>query len=279
MIKIQSKAFSMKDSVMASFHGPKYRCPFHLHQLAEIAYITSGEVMVKTLDKITVAKAGDMVFVPPYQPHAFFSEDGKSVKIWLLLFSHSLALDIFGHDNTFDRYSNVVFTPSEELSLFISKQLFDTKEQLIDISKSDLPKIKAIIYPILNEYLQNVSAVSKQSGLSSNTAVDTLKYLSMHFMDENLTLNDISKAIGYSPSQISHTLSSALGVNLKTLINSMKIDYAKYLLLFSEKSIYNISIESGFSCERSFHRAFKKVTDVTPLEYRRTRKKQQNDTP
>lgn len=272
MIKIQSKAFSTKDSVMASFHGPRYRCPFHLHQLAEIAYVTDGEVMVKTLDKVTVAKSGDMVFVPPYQPHAFFSEDGKEVKIWLLLFSHSLTIDIFGNESTFDRYSSVVFTPSEELRIYISKQLFDTNELLVDISKSELPKIKAIIYPILNEYLQTVSEVGGQSSLRSNTVVDTLKYVSAHFMDENLTLNDISKAIGYSHSQISHTLNSVLGVNLKTLINSMKIDYAKHLLLFSEKSIYNISVESGFSCERSFHRAFKTVMGTTPLEYKRLRK-------
>ena len=231
MIRIQSRAFSTKDSVMASFHGPKYRCPFHLHQLAEIAYVTSGELIVKTLDKITVAKCGDMVFIPPYQPHAFFSEDGKSVQIWLLLFSRSLTLDIFGNESTFDRYSNVVFTPSEELKLYVSKQLFDTNEQLVDITRSELPKVKAIIYPILNEYLQSASAVSSQSGLRSNTAVDALKYISAHFMEKTLTLNDISKAIGYSHSQISHTLGSVLGVNLKTLINSLKIDYAKHLLL------------------------------------------------
>ncbi len=274
MIKIQRKAFSMNDSVMASFHGPKYRCPFHLHQLAEIAYVTSGELLVKTLDKITTAKAGDMIFIPPYQPHAYFSEDGKSVKIWLLLFSYSLALDVFGDVSAFDRYYDVVFTPSEELALFISKQLIDTEEQLVNVSKKELPKIKAIIYPILNEYMENVPIVNKQSGLRSNPTVDTLKYLSAHFKDENLSLDAISHSIGYSCSQISHTLNSALGVNLKTLINSMKIDYAKNLLLSGEKSIYNISIESGFSCERSFHRAFKKITGSTPLEYKRSHKKQ-----
>ena len=274
MIKIQRKAFSTQDAIMASFHGPKYRCPFHLHQLAEIAYITEGEVSVKTLDKITVAKAGDMVFVPPYQPHAYYTEDSQSVKIWLFLFSYSLALDAFRDVTAFDRYYDVVFTPTEELRCFISKQLLDTGEKLVNLQINELPKVKAIIYPILNEYIEKVPVVNSQKGLRSNPTVDTLKYLSFHFMDEGLNLEQISRAIGYSKSQISHTLNSVLGVNLKTLINSMKIDFAKNMLLSGDESIYKISVESGFSCERSFHRAFKMITGVTPLEYKRIRSKQ-----
>ena len=264
---IQRRAFSFNDAVMASVHGPRYRCPFHIHQLAEIAYVIDGTLNVKTLEKTTPAKAGDMVFVPPYQPHGYYSEDGQTVKIWLLLFSYSLVSDALGNDTAFNRYYDIAFTPSEELKNFVHNRLIDTGELIVDIEKKDLLGVKSLIYPIINEYVQTVPTVGKETGIRQNALVDTLKYLSSHFREE-ITLEKVSAAIGYSKSEISHTLSKVLSMNFRTLINALRIDYAKNILLTKNYTIDQVSWDCGFTCERSFHRAFKAITGTTQLEYK-----------
>ncbi len=264
---IQRRAFSFNDSVMASIHGPKYCCPFHIHQLAEIAYVIDGSVSVRTLAKTTLAKAGDMVFVPPYQPHEYFTDVGQPVKIWLLLFSYSLVSDALGTDTTFNRYYDIVFTPSEELKNLVHNRLIDTGEQMVDIEKKDMLGVKSLIYPIINEYMQNAPTVGKETGIRQNSLIDTLKYLSIHFREE-VTLEQVSAAIGYSQSEISHTLSGALSMNFRAIVNSLRIDYAKNILCTKNYSIKQVSWECGYTCERSFHRAFKSITGITPMEFK-----------
>jgi len=264
---IQLRAFSFNDAVMASVHSPKYRSAIHIHQLAEIAYVVDGCITVKTQGKTTVAKKGDMVFIPPFQLHGYYSEDGQNVKIWLMLFSYSLISEVLGNDKAFTRYCNIVFTPTDELKNFVYSRMFDTQEVLLDLEKNDLLGVKSLIYPIINEFLQTMPDVAKHSQIQKNALVDILKYLSSHFR-ENITLEDISSSIGYSKSEISHTLSKALSMNLRTLINSLRIAYAKEIMLTKDYSVNRVSLECGYSCERSFHRAFKAITGTTPLKYK-----------
>lgn len=263
----QRKAFSFNDAVMASIHGPRYCCPFHMHQLAEIAYVIEGEVSVETLGEQTVLKSGDMLFVPPYEPHAYHTDDSCPVKIWLLLFSYSLVSDVLGNDTVINRYHKVAFKPSVELKKFVNNRLIDTGELMVEVDKKELLTIKSLIYPIIDEYMHEVSEVNREGRVRKNSLVDTLKYLYSHFKEE-VTLEQVANAIGYSKSEISHTLSKSLSMNFRTLVNSLRVDYAKKLLNAKNCSIKNVSWECGFSCERSFHRVFKAFTRLTPMEYR-----------
>ena len=219
-----------------------------------------------------------MVFVPPYQPHEYYTEDGQGVKIWLLLFSYSLVSDAIGNDTAFDRYYDITFTPSEELKQFVHNRLIDTGELIVDVSKKELLSIKSLIYPIVNEYMQTVPTVGKETGIRQNSLIDTIKYISAHFR-EDITIERVSGAIGYSKSEISHTLSKAFSMNFRNVINSLRIDYAKNLLLAKSYSINQVSWECGFNCERSFHRAFKAITGKTPLEYKSSRTISRNPDP
>ena len=93
-----------------------------------------------------------------------------------------------------------------------------------------------------------------------------LVYLSEHFKDK-ITLTDLSRALGYTKGYISHCLESIPNYNFNSLLNSLRIEYAKILLATTEMKSIDIAYESGFSCERSFHRAFKAFTGMAPREY------------
>jgi two-component system response regulator YesN len=50
----------------------------------------------------------------------------------------------------------------------------------------------------------------------------------------------------------------------------IRIDRAKELLDFTDKSIAEIAEASGFSNQNYFTRTFKKITGMTPSHYRKT---------
>ena len=269
MLIIQNKNFATSDSVMSSFHHSRYVNKAHIHQFAELVYVLDGEFTVISSGKTEIAKKGDVAIIQPYQPHGYFTEKGKKVKIWLLLFSHSLISDFLSDQTNYLRYKNCVFTPSEHIQKFIEARTFDTDEKKKKLDFNGIRKIKATLYPIFDEYVSRVQLLDEYQNTSSSVIAKIMIYLSEHFK-ENLTIRDVSHAIGYSESYISRCISENFNINFRTLLNSVRIEHAKSLLITKESNTFLAGLESGFTCERSFHRAFVNITGMSPKEYKKT---------
>ncbi len=250
----------------------------HIHQFAEIVYILDGETEVRQKGRREMARPGDVVVLYPYQPHGFYTESDKRVKFWMLLFSDSLIADIIRQENAYLGYEKTVFTPSPELKAFIESKMFDTQENLIELNASQSLDIKAILYPILSEFLKQkqspirLNTALKEKSLSSDPVIRTVNYLRVNFC-RNVLINDCAKEIGYSNSYISHCLSKFVGMTFIELRDALRVSYAKNLLTHDVASVYTIGVECGFNCERSFERSFKKATGLTPRQYRRKNSK------
>ena len=98
-----------------------------------------------------------------------------------------------------------------------------------------------------------------------------LLYINEHYK-ENISLAQIGSALGYSPKYISLCLSKVENFNLFNLINSLRSDYAKTLLLSTDLKMIDIAYECGYTNEKSFYRAFKQVTGMTPGEYKKQKR-------
>lgn len=284
---IQKDNFTSKDSVRATFKNCRYLKALHIHPLGEIVLVINGELWVKTNGNNEVARAGDVVIIPPYQIHGFFTPENTKVNFWMLLFPDHLMMDILHNVGS---YSSTVFRPSDELRAFIKTKLFDTNEKLIELDEKKLIDVKALLYPVFSEFLatnkQNSQyAISENvEGSSYELVTRAVNYLRTNFCND-VRIDDCSAAIGYSVSYIYASLSKVLGMTFLELRDDLRISYAEHLLSCGDMSIYLVAIECGFNSERSFERAFKKVNNVTPRQYRtimrekRRQKKQPTVTP
>lgn len=271
MIQIQKQGFTLNDAVVTHYHYKKYRRPKHIHQLAEVVYILDGEVTVTVNGKNETAKKGDIVFIPPFTFHRFYSTDEKPVNLWLFMFSYSILSNIMHEGEMVIKYDRVVFTPSDEVRRLLESRMFDTKDKIVYPNESSARRIRAFLYPIIDEYLSCAKIIKETRGTGTDAILKALNFMSEHF-SENITLSDVAAAIGYSESHVSHSFSSILDVNFRECLNMFRIEYAKRLILTTNMSIVLISIESGFNCERSFHRAFWKSMSTTPARYRELHK-------
>lgn len=99
------------------------------------------------------------------------------------------------------------------------------------------------------------------------------KHLSKNkwFLLPNLTLEELANKLETTPQILSATINSSYGLNFSSLINSLRIEYAKELLSNfnkSEKSISEIMYDCGFVSKSSFNTIFKSKTGVTPSQFR-----------
>ncbi len=92
------------------------------------------------------------------------------------------------------------------------------------------------------------------------------------YMDGELTLQKLAKAVAISPHHLSQTINEQLNQNFIDFINAYRIEEAKRMLVDPAKRHYSIlavSEEVGFNSKSAFNTAFKKHANMTPSEFRK----------
>lgn len=95
-----------------------------------------------------------------------------------------------------------------------------------------------------------------------------VSYCSAHF-DEDLSLTVLEEKVHLNKYYISHLFSNRLGLRFNEYVNSLRISEACKYLLYSGRSIIEISESVGFNTPRTFNRAFIRQIGMSPSEYRK----------
>ncbi|MBS4462116.1 helix-turn-helix domain-containing protein [Aerococcaceae bacterium zg-B36] len=98
-------------------------------------------------------------------------------------------------------------------------------------------------------------------------------FKAIQFIHNNINtviqVKDAANATGYSYSYLKQIFKHETGLTLSQFIAKTKIDVAKELLTYSNHSISYISNYLCFSSQSYFQNQFKKLTGLTPLQYRK----------
>ena len=92
------------------------------------------------------------------------------------------------------------------------------------------------------------------------------------FLDPELSLSTLSKAMGLNRNQLSQLINTGIGENFYDFINKYRIEEVKRLMVDPQKQNYNllgIALEAGFKSKSTFNLIFKRFTGLTPTEYRK----------
>ncbi len=90
------------------------------------------------------------------------------------------------------------------------------------------------------------------------------------YLEEGLTLASLAHAIDIEPHQLTLFLNRHLKTNFHDFINAYRIEAAKKLLVNEPSDkILAIAFRTGFNSKASFNRVFRKITGLTPSQYRK----------
>ena len=96
-----------------------------------------------------------------------------------------------------------------------------------------------------------------------------LDYIDAH-LDDNLTVDGLSEIACFSKYHFHRQFSHYTGIAVGQLIQLKRLTRASYQLAIQrEQSITDIALAAGFENSESFSRAFKKMFQQTPSEFRR----------
>jgi AraC-like DNA-binding protein/ligand-binding sensor protein len=98
-----------------------------------------------------------------------------------------------------------------------------------------------------------------------------LRHMEQH-LHEEISRDDVANVACLSPSHFSRVVKQTFGQSFTDLLAKMRVDKARELLARSDKSLIQICLDCGFSDPSYFTKVFRKYTNHTPTEYRRTRR-------
>ena len=131
---------------------------------------------------------------------------------------------------------------------------------------NDLFDISNLNYRMILDYTEKVEKL-KLGKDPSPMFIAVCNYIQKH-ISEPISTAEIAESLFLSRSHLSTKFKEETGLNLTDFIQEEKIEEAKRLLRYSEKSISAISLYLGFSSQSHFTKIFKKSVGKTPREYR-----------
>lgn len=227
----------------------------HIHEYSEILYCQKGNGDILINGKRVYLQDNEFVFIPPNYIHQYNLVD---VNVICAVFSNDFIPLFFkltkGRKLVIEKFK------SEEL-----KKIF---EALPQIDKNNSILIMAYLNLICNKVLE--CGTFEKSTLSDGALYQkVISYMSENF-NQDISLKKIADTFGYNKKYLSGALHSLTGMHFTDFTAMYRVESAKKLLIqSSELSVTEISAKCGFTSINTFNRKFKKLTSMTPTQYRK----------
>lgn len=125
---------------------------------------------------------------------------------------------------------------------------------------------------ILKLFAYFLSGITQQPPLSSTFISQAIQYLNTH-MAQPITIADVCREVCISKYHLCRTFKQATGCTIMDYLLKTRLEASKQMLISTNLTISEISIQAGFSSISYFCRVFRNQNQVTPLQFRNQMKK------
>lgn len=245
---------------------------FHWHYEYELLAVLKGSITVRVNSRMLVLKKNDIILINSKVVHEIQCEQEDNLCMVLQL-DPALFKNEKGESAFYRFYLNSV---TDELPVkggylhFVKRA---AKILLGSLKKDETSyyRVRAQVYALiadLFEYVEyDMSIQTEQSDHDIALLMDIIDYLRDHVEDRDV-LKHLCREIGMSSKTVHRYLKTHVGMSVKDMVDTLKVDKAKRLLKHTEKNMNCIIDECGFGSENTFYRIFRQNTGLTPREYR-----------
>lgn len=242
-------------------------CQPHWHESPEFIYVLKGAFTFTLNQETLTLQKGGMIYILHDVIHSLQATEQGSELI-TVQFSPHLFSDIHQDLPICYRLCNeTLYTPKDHA----------VKQALIDLARhnlhtSDLTDYykMSLIYRLL-DILNNAGEQIHTPQLhkkDEKIIKQAIEYINENYQHE-MTLSDIAQQFGVSYHYFSKLFKKISGHNFKEYITAVRINKAKFLLKNTHIPITEISQACGFNEHKHLIVAFKKISNMTPTEYRK----------
>ena len=248
---------------------------------SRLYYVTEGEAKIHFADGIYTLHPNHLYFIPAFTRHSYICnshfvhyylhiyDDHKSDEDWLELWD-------FPFEIPTGKWELQLFERLCEINPHMSLQNSDTstydnnptlmKSLMKNRQRAFCDKVESrgIVLQLLARLFKQAKSKIETK---DNRIVKAVLYIHRH-IGETISLNTLADNACLSKDHFIRLFKSEMNMTPLQYINQKKIEKAQLLLITEALSVKEISFRLAFDDYSYFNRLFKKLTGMTPQEYR-----------
>lgn len=242
----------------------------HAHREIEIDYILYGAVELLLSGDSFHMKKGDIILINSNKLHWW--QHAEDCLICRILISDRMIKKTLGrHSASF--WCNSVTNSAKDVDR-LRVVLNSLIKKYRAVGKRGSFSLECQKYLLLESLTENFLVETREvgRGVEDQRIQKALEYINEHYA-EHMSLAEIAETLYLSEPYLSRLFKSMAGMNFRDYLSRIRLNNAVENLLYTGKSITDISMECGFENPSSFNKLFKKNYKCSPSEYKKQIKK------
>jgi len=239
-------------------------------------YWVKDEKPLHFIDDKKINIKGDwMYLVPPFRNYQFKKAEKNGVLIafnkdLLIYEAKEFSLNVFNLFNKHGDFSTLFIEEETSKSLNVILNLIqDEHEEKMD----NLLLLRTLLKAFLLKLMSNSKQQLISPDLNEKRVYHFLLLLENHYLTEK-KVEFYAEKLSLSAKRLNQILKQKVGLTINQILQERLLIEAKHLLFIGKKNIKEISFSLGFQDSSYFSRFFKKMTKLSPEEFRiKTKKK------
>ncbi|MFC4302342.1 helix-turn-helix domain-containing protein [Cohnella boryungensis] len=267
--------FEFTDSPMTS------REPLeHFHDAFELALFLKADISIFIKDRKYDIRDGDLLFIDSYEIHRMVYKPDQHYKRYVLNFQHRFVQDLLRTLGQESLFQAIRSNPNAKIRLNLKQRLSMEEHfsRLMTLNASlaenrDDGTMQAELTMRLILLLQEVYRIGQAQRQARSDSrlhllvVDMLLYIDSRY-SEDIQLEQLAAAVGKSKYYICRLFKESTTFTIVEYIQYRRVIEAQKKLLESDMHIIDIGLACGFQSLQHFYRVFKRISRLTPAQYR-----------
>ncbi|WP_165971939.1 AraC family transcriptional regulator [Paenibacillus piri] len=253
----------------------------HSHDFVEITYVIEGKGFHYIGDEVIAVQKGDLFFIPVGISHVFRPAHASAkdrLFVYNCVFQEQLFEQIAGSCPEFlgDIDREALLALRQETAPFQLKEPFGEIGELMRRLHIEFTQTKPARRFMLLTYVLQLFIVlyrSRQHGTARPDSApgrldEALGYIHQH-IDCPLSLPEIAAKINIGPRQFHRLFKQTTGQTYIEYVQTVRIQKCCERLLGTSCKVGEIAEQAGYQDMKYFHALFKRITGMTPRQFRR----------
>lgn len=248
----------------------------HYHECYEVVFYISANVEAYLDEQHYTLNFHDILLIPPLKMHKLIYSECQNYIRYVFYFTQEHIEKAFSPLSLKKALAFFRNPGCNKLSLSAPEYLRmngifrNMYEHKLSASHKNRDLLSTYASVILQELYLSFESQSpqKQEPAELTPVEQILKYINENY-SKSITLEDLEEHFYLNKSYICRIFRKTMGISVINYLHYKRVLAAQQLLLNTELPIIDIALECGFNNVQHFYRIFKKITQLTPNEYKK----------
>ena len=245
------------------YHTDAYLNSHSHHDYYQIYYVIENEAEFVVNGSTTKLSENMLIFAHPHVEHGI-----KPISVANALRMLEVKFIVLD-DDLIEELSHIprVFYGNDQLQKILREVVDEGFIKDFYFERSIVHLFSFFIYKMI-QLNKNFNMGPSKKVIQTKPAAKIKEFINKHYRDE-ISLNKLAENVGYTKNYLCRLFRESTGITINEYLNTVRISHAVDMLLSSDIDVMEISKATGYTNIYHFLKTFKKMTNMSPGNYRR----------